>query len=460
MAPRRQRLQRLSTTAARFAEVGFLVSCLFLFSGALLPLLLSKSGMTVMPAHGNPILRATYAGIHAITLVLVLARWRSVAAVVKENLPIAGLVGLALLSVAWSDAPDVTLRRSFSLFGTSAFGLYLAARFGIGGTLRLLGLAMGVAAALSLVVAVGLPGYGLDEGAHAGAWRGVFHQKNNLGQAMVMSTVAFVLLWRIVERRRWAALLGAVLSAGLVLLSTSGTALVILLCFAALLPLFRVLRWHHTVVLPLLILIVLVAGLSGLWVVSNVEMVLNLLGKDATLTGRTELWTAVIHQIQQRPVLGYGYSAFWLGWTGASAAVWSMIRWETPHAHNGFLDLGLDLGLLGIALFVTGYVMAAVRAMAAIRGTRSTEALWPPALLSFMLLYNFTETAILQQNSIYWVLFVATVFSIAPDPRPSEANVLAEDAARGAPPSASHLSPGIRRRLGKKVGSTAFPVSS
>lgn len=450
--PRRRAMTGLVAVLARASEVGFLALSLFLFSGALLPLLLRESGASVGGAEGNPVLRATFAGVHAVTLLLVLARWRSVLAVLRRNGAVIALVCVAVASVAWSDAPELTLRRSVALVATTSFGVYLAACHGVRGTLRVLALALGTVAILSFVFAIALPSYGIDVGPHAGAWRGVFNQKNNLGQAMVLSTVAFLLLARASERRRWVGWAGAAGSALLVLLSTSGTALVILLGFAALLPLFRALRWRASTVQLLLIGLVLAGAGIGLWVVGNAEMLLTALGKDPTLTGRTDLWMAVMDQIRERPLLGHGYSAFWLGWGGASADVWKVVRWETPHAHNGFLDLGLDLGLVGLALFATGFAVAVTRAVRLLRATRSAESIWPLALLSFMLLYNVTETAILQQNSIYWTLFVAAVFSVpvsSPSSPPAAGTGRGEIGGANPLPAASRLSPGLRRRLAR-----------
>jgi exopolysaccharide production protein ExoQ len=220
---------------------------------------------------------------------------------------------------------------------------------------------------------------------------------------------------------------------------------VILLCFVALLPLYRGLRGRASVVLPALIFGVVVAGTVGLWLAANLDLVLNVLGKDATLTGRTDLWAAVLQQIERYPVLGHGYSAFWLGWSGPSAAVLTAVQWEVPHAHNGFLDLLLDLGGVGLLLFAAGFGVAAVRSVATLRATRTAEGIWPLAFLTFMLFYNLTESAILQQNSVFWVLFVATVVSPMLQAEPAAGTRLRVEAADL--PATSALSPGVRRRI-------------
>jgi O-antigen ligase len=396
----------------RGAEALFGVAGLFLFSGALVPLLLSESGVDLSPDGGNILLRAIYTCIYAGSLFLVAVRWRRSLAVAFRSWATVALVGLAAASVVWSAAPDLTLRRSFALVGTTAFGVFLAERYDARQLLKLLAVTLGIAAVMSLAFSVALPSYGLDKGDHAGAWRGIYAQKNGLGQTMVLATLVCFLLRPLVAGAARAAVTALMaLTVLLVLLSTSKTALTALAALLALSALYRALRWHFTVALPIVISVVLVGSGIALWLVSNSEEILVAMGKDPTLTGRTPMWEAISASIAARPWLGYGYSAFWMGRSGPSAPVIEAIEWVTPHAHNGYLDVALQLGLVGLALFIVALAAAVPRAVAGLRATPTAEGLWPMVFLSYMVLYNFTETTLLQQNNVYWALFVATLCS-------------------------------------------------
>jgi len=85
---------------------------------------------------------------------------------------------------------------------------------------------------------------------------------------------------------------------------------------------------------------------------------------------------------------------------------------QLPHAHNGFLDLGLDLGLLGVAILALCLVANFARGVALLRSSRNPEGLWPLVYLTFFVLYNLTESTILIRNNIFWVLFVTIVVSL------------------------------------------------
>lgn len=409
--PRQAALERAAAGAFRGGEAAFAVVGLFLFSAALIPLLLQEGGARLGSGEGNPLLRVVYGSVQAVSLLLVMVHWRAVWATLRGRWWTVALVALTMASVLWSAEPDVTLRRSAAFAGTTAFGFYLAARFDTASLLRLLGWGLGLAAVLSLVFSVALPSYGVESGVHAGAWRGVYPQKNGLGQTMVLSTLVFLLLALGAGRRRWIAGGFAALSAALVLASTSMTALAVLLCCVLLIPLFRALRLHPTLALSILAWVVLLTGAGAAWVIGNAEALLVSMGKDPTLTGRTPLWEILIEMIGERPWLGYGYSAFWLGMEGPSRRVLSVIDWGTPHAHNGFLDLALQLGLVGVLVFAVGFAIAAARSVGALRASPGPAGLWPLLFLTYMVLYNLSETTLLQQNNLYWVLYVATVCS-------------------------------------------------
>jgi exopolysaccharide production protein ExoQ len=369
-------------------------------------------GAEAEAAQGTLFAQAIWLVVYLITFALIAPRWRLILRLFVRNKLLLLLVVLALASVLWSAAPEVTLRRSIALLGTTLFGFYLSARYTVGTQVRLLAWALGIAAVLSLLLALALPTYGIsDDPFTPGDWRGVFDHKNNLGSSMVLGAMVFLLLATSSHKLRWLAWVCFILSLALLLLSNSVTALVVFLTLLVLLPLFRALRWRYTLAVPFLIFAVVLVGAVAVYSVSNTEIVLNTLGRDATLTGRTQLWDVVLDMIREQPWLGYGYSAFWLGLEGPSARLWLATGQEYSHAHNSFLDLWLQLGLLGVAVFSLGFVLAFSRAVIWTRQTRSTEGLWPIIFLTFVPLYSLTESAILEQNSALWIIYVATVLS-------------------------------------------------
>ncbi|AFZ30998.1 O-antigen polymerase [Gloeocapsa sp. PCC 7428] len=397
----------------KFAEDSFTVTALILFTGGILAVMLSPDGTS---AEGNPLFQLIWFVVYAIAAGLLLVHWKAfIRVITTSHLNIALLfviaaIGVAVFSHYWSVAPSVTLRRSFALLGTSIFGIYFSVRYQPREQLKLLGWAFGLMVVLSFVFAIAVPRYGIDVYPHAGAWRGVFAQKNNLGRAMTLSSLVFLLLAFDKTKYRWILWTGFILSFALLLLSTSKTSLLVTLTAFALLPLYRALRWRSTVFLPIFIISILIASAISILVVSEVDTLLGLIGKDATFTGRTPLWEAVWVMIVQRPWLGYGYNAFWLGWQSYSSFVWEFVRWTPPHAHNGFLDLWLDIGLLGVIVFTLSLLFAFLQAIRKTRQDKRIEFLFPITYLSILLLFNMTYSTILSRNDIYWVLYISVLF--------------------------------------------------
>ena len=173
----------------------------------------------------------------------------------------------------------------------------------------------------------------------------------------------------------------------------------------AALLLFRLARLNLTFLVPAVsgigTLVIAVAFL--IW--TDQSQLLALVGRNPTLTGRTDLWHAALVAIFRHPWLGYGFNAFWAGMQGGSSSFLVSVGWYVKHSHNGFLDLSLDLGLLGLATFVAGYLALSKRALQFVRRAPGPASYWLCAFMCLMVLYNLDDGAILMQNEIFWVLY-------------------------------------------------------
>lgn len=345
-------------------------------------------------------------------------RWRLGGYLATKDKLLLSLVGLALISVLWSAVPEVTLRRSVALLLTTLFGIYLATRFELSEQLRLLFWALIIAAVLSLGVALLVPSYGITPSSAnpweaeptGGGWRGIYFSKNTFGRLMALSGVVSLLF--AISTSKYRPLNWAVfgLSVALLLLAKSATSLLVfLVTIVFFLPLYRGLRWRYTLAVPFFSVMILGGGFAMVWYLGNAETVLTALGKDPTLTGRTSLWSSLLEVIKLRPWFGYGYEGFWQSY-GEQWSV-SYTGWQAGHAHNGFLELGLGLGLFGLLLFALGFFGAFLRAVSWTQTIDAQQTIWPLLYLTFFLLSNLSYTTLLQQNSLWWVLYVATTLS-------------------------------------------------
>jgi O-antigen ligase len=398
----------------KLLEQGFAIFSLLFFSDAIFPLL--NEGGT----GSDRISQVLYYLIQVVTILLIVAWHKKIIPIVIKEKLLWIFVAFALVSVFWSAAPGATLSRDIGLVRVTLFGVYFTSRYTVNEQLQLLAWTFGIAALLSLVFAVALPSYGImgmgsvmdaENLAHTGSWRGIYTHKNGLGRIMVLSAMVQLLVASSSRQYSWLAWVGFSLSVGLIVFSTSKTSLVIFLTIMLLIPLYRALRWNTSVVLPFFITLILVSGGVITVLVSNAEAILGTLGKDLTLTGRTDLWLVALEKIWERPWLGYGYYGFWQGMNGESADIWIALKWEVPHAHNGFLDVAIDLGFLGLLIFLIPFLAAWLRAIMWVRHIKTSEGLLPLGYLTFMVLSNLTESSIIRPNT-FWILYVVITLSM------------------------------------------------
>jgi O-antigen ligase len=139
---------------------------------------------------------------------------------------------------------------------------------------------------------------------------------------------------------------------------------------------------------------------------------MRFLGRDATLSGRTAIWAQVVHFIAQRPVLGYGYDASWRGMIGPSFQIDAAVHFIVEHAHNGFLEICLELGFTGLAIFLFSWLRAARQLWPSWRSGDIPRIAFPLAILVLIALYDIDENTLLIYNGLFWPLYVAALATV------------------------------------------------
>ncbi|MEH2068463.1 MAG: O-antigen ligase family protein [Nostoc sp.] len=394
------------------AEQLITITCLIIYSGTPLDPFLTN-GFTVKEGD-RTIFRLLYTFTYIVIFLLIALRWKKVIHVIGRDKLVWVLLAVCALSSFWSLDSDTTIRRVFGLLGTTLFGVYLASRYTLKEQLKLCTYMLGISAVACFLIVLLMPQYGLGVEEHARAWRGIYSQKNILGRRFVLSGAIFFFLAMTTRQNRWVLWLGYIASGILVFFSSSTTSLGNLLILTAAFPIYnRILRFRYTTLIPSLTFISAVSVAFYAWFVTYADQILGSVGKDTTLTGRSEIWPAVLELIAKKPWLGYGYGAFWYGSdTSGAAYVQAAAGWPAPSAHNGFLDLWLALGLLGVLVFLMGLLINFFRGIYLIRLNKMPENnVWLLIYLTFTIVSNFTETILLEQNSIEWTLYVSAILS-------------------------------------------------
>ena len=368
------------------AEVYLLGACALALSGAFI-----ENGFLPVPYGFVRVL------VLLVTLGLFIRHWRTLRREWVHNLLLLALIAWAFLSALWSLDAALTLQRAVSLLSMYLLGGYIAIRFSLRQQVRFVLGIITFALLMSVAFALLLPQYGIMTGTHAGSWNGILSHKNVLGRLLLVGAVILLYLppvW--LGLKRWQTVALGMLFVLVIVLTRSASAWAILLAFVLLWPCIRLLFSHPFLFIGSAVLLGILALGFALLVLANVPAFAALLGRDPTLTGRTHLWDAALQMIAQSPWLGYGYTATFT----PEAPIYHILIWkEAAHAHNGWLDAALDLGLVGVTLLTLSNLQNLWRALYGPQGLQNQGS--PYALFALLFVLAFMATSISDTTPLF-----------------------------------------------------------
>lgn len=326
----------------------------------------------------------------------------------------------ACLSILWSDYPGVALKRWIRDFGSYAvICVVLSDRRPVAAmqvVFRRLGYLF---VSLSIVLIKYFPVLGVQYDAWTGKQMvsGVATSKNDLGALCLITGIFFV--WDTVTRwpnrkeLRAKRVIG--LNAGFLILtvwllhsSHSTTSTICFLLGSAIvistrMNLFRrrpaLLKASVPAVFCLYLILSIGLGMSG--------TLAQFVGKDPTLTDRTEIWSVLL-SMHTNPLIGTGYESFWLGprldWFWRYSGQGAL-----NEAHNGYLEVYLEMGLIGDAL-ICGFIVSSYSRIWKMVRNRESIAAFSLAMWMVLVFYNMTEAAF--EGTLVFVVFLLGVVSI------------------------------------------------
>ncbi|MFN6483404.1 MULTISPECIES: O-antigen ligase [unclassified Nostoc] len=335
------------------------------------------------------------------------------------------LLAIVIFSLLWSEDLSSSLTYLRGLIRIYFLAIYLAMRYSLREQMRLIAWALGVAASLSMLFSAFVPGYIHQSPELLDMWSGIYGHKNELGYMMAWSAGVFLHLALSINRYRWLMWALCGVSVCLILLSRSTTSLTILLTMISLLPLYKFLKktnYKLQVVMITSALMLLI--IFSILLLNNAETVVGTSGKDLTFNGRSDLWELVISKVLERPWLGYGFSGFWT--SNAASKLRATYDWAS-NAHNGFLELLLELGFVGFLTFAVAFVRFFVMALTRIISVaKKPEDYWPMQMLVIIVIVNFSEARLLTP-SWNWLMYVTTSLSLTLEYQRNSKNILVDN---------------------------------
>jgi O-antigen ligase len=377
--------------------------------------------------EGSPVDAAVYFALIAAGFLILVQRRVRLTEIVRNN-PLAAIFFIyCLVSILWSDFPFVALKRWIKFLGHPIMALVLLTEpepekaF-----VQFFKRCAYVLLPLSLVFIKYFPQWGraFDFWDGSPTNVGVTTNKNELG--FVCLIFGFFFVWHLLQVRQWErgrARRGELFLCGgflllicwLLRLAHSSTSLVALLVGIAVM-LFLGLRFvdkRHLgfYIAAAIVLIVFAQVAFGIF-----QSVIAMAGRDPTFTGRTEIWKTLLGW-NINPVAGTGFESFWLGERREKLA--ELYWWQPNEAHNGYLEIYLNLGLVGLMLMLALF-FSVFRNGAKMLLENFDRARFQLGFLAAFVLYNWTEAAFKDLHPMCLVFFLALMKYPQPQPALAE----------------------------------------
>lgn len=332
-----------------------------------------------------------------------------------RDLPLVIVVTIAVVSTFWSVAPAVTLEHALWLVLTTLFGVYIAARFSFQEQLELVLWMTVLAAVTSFIVAQVAPEIGIHPPPlHTGQWRGVFLQKNVLSRYMALGAILTLYYGKPLGLLRWP-MFG--LMTFILFLSGGATGILVLIVLTLTIPFYHIVRFRHMVAVGALLISIPFLTVASAWLSSNYDNILRALNRDETLTGRTDLWSAGFAVMGEQPLFGHGFRASFQ----EGSEILNLIEWRSaPFAHNQWIDTGLDLGIITLAIFAFGFFRTMWNALVYARNAPNRFGLFPFVFLIYILIVTMSTQSLIAMFDILWMMYVSLTIGLS-RPRTSEA---------------------------------------
>ena len=369
--------------------------------------------------EANPINVVVFSILMVAGFIVLFQRGRQVGPILRANWPILVFFAYCALSTVWSDYPGTAFRHWIRSVGDLVMVLIILTESKpVAALKRLFARTAFLLVPLSVLFIKYYPALGrLVSNSWDLMYIGVTQQKNSLGVVCLVLGLGF--LWQFLQhyqakgepqRGRHLLAQGTILAMVVYLLWRSNS-VTSSSCFVLAGSLIWVTARTRPGRMPMKVHL-LVAAVVGLPLIALFldpsGQAVESLGRNSTLTGRTEIWHQVLSMVQN-PVLGTGFESFWLG-----ARIQAM--WEANpnlmlnEAHNGYIEVYLNLGWCGITLLALAILTGYGNVVAAFRQDRDFGRL-KLALFCAVLVCNLT-TAQFRMMTPSWIFFLLAIMAV------------------------------------------------
>jgi O-antigen ligase len=317
------------------------------------------------------------------------------------------------LSIGWSIAPSISMRRVSQLTLTAMVVFTIVDQLGYRRSLLLLRCCFVGALLLSYLVLIIDPEKGIQLGQTnvdpdgVGTWRGVFIDKNMCGAFCAAMISLFVFDAKAIKPLLRLCIVAAatfylIKTGSKTAMGVQVVALTVGVIFSRYNPAYRAFQ------IPVAMLAIALALLSWRFMIAPFEQALY---DPNAFTGRGPIWGALFLYLRENWILGTGFSAFW-GTPNSPAYIYADAAWvrETVRVgHNGYLDIWATVGLPGLILvLLSTSIVPAAKVLTSRQSTKGRAAIIM-SLLVLVLGENITESTLFHEKAFPAIILLFTV---------------------------------------------------
>ena len=362
----------------------------------------------------NIINQIVFGSIFFFSIILLIPKRKELFNFIKREKFLTIFLFWCLITIIWSDYALVSLKRYVQYL--TAVTVTLSLLLHVKDTKQIINvfkIIIGGYLLIALLTILTIPG-ALDR---FGIWRGVASHKNTLGQISLISVIFFTAIFNKEQSVKSKTIVAVLIIMAIVLLfgsqsSTSIFTFLILFVLTVILlidKVFEPIGIRKTVSILALFVFMLIFISILLIVPEIIEDAVGSTGKDLTFTGRVDLWADIWEEAKNHLVIGTGFQGYWVVTSTKVELLFEIYPWLPTQAHNGYLDIINEVGIIGIILFSFIFINYFVNLTRA-----KQKQIWKWFIIAALII-NITESAFIRPKVVVGVMFIFSYIALFSD---------------------------------------------
>lgn len=362
--------------------------------------------------EGNPISRYVFLALICLGLLILIKRKINLSTIIKTNCWLFILYFYTLISIGWAEYPAVSIKRWILISGSLIMVILILLHDNFQGAFEhLFRRYVFICITLSFVFVKFYKNIGFSTGRLGSrVWTGIAPGKNALGMLCAISLL--FLIWRSIKLKAINILDVFPFLMGTYLLTRAGSATANVLTISGLILLYGIsilqISFKKMMILTLTLML-LSSGILAFFTSSSItdssEFFYRAANRDPTLTGRVPMWQDLLRIGRKHSITGSGYESFWLE---NLAVIWEKYSFGPLNAHNGYIDIYLNLGIIGLMIMII-FILKSLARLVTESALASYHGKIALVFTIIFLLRNITESSFMSVSLIWFLLLAFSI---------------------------------------------------